>query len=65
VRFAQIGLDIAKLVFQVHGLDEHANAGLRKQLTRSKVLGCFSRLPPCLVGIEACGSSHTWGREQR
>jgi transposase len=52
-------LDIAKQVFQVHGVGEHGKAVVRKQLARAKVL---ELLPACLVGIEACGSAHYWGR---
>lgn len=58
-----IGLDIAKSVFQVHGIDAHGKSAVRRQLRRSEVLGFFGRLAPCLVGIEACHSSHFWGRE--
>jgi transposase len=52
-----IGLDIAKSVFQVHGVDAEGNAILRRQLKRRYVLAFFQKLPPCLVGIEACASS--------
>jgi len=58
-----IGLDIAKSVFQVHGVDAEGNAILRRQLKRRYVLAFFQKLPPCLVGIEACASSHHWSRE--
>ena len=58
-----IGLDIAKSVFQVHGVDEKGNAILRRQLKRRYVLAFFQKQPPCLVGIEACASSHHWSRE--
>ena len=58
-----IGLDIAKSVFQVHGVDAAGNVVLRRQLKRHYVLTFFQKLPPCLVGIEACGSSHHWSRE--
>ena len=58
-----IGLDIAKSVFQVHGIDAEDNVIVRRQLKRRYVLVFFQRLPPCLVGIEACGSSHHWSRE--
>ena len=58
-----IGLDIAKSVFQVHGIDAEGNVIVRRQLKRRYVLVFFQRLPPCLVGIEACGSSHYWSRE--
>jgi len=63
MKITRVGLDIAKQVFQVHGVDERGRVGLRKQLARAKVLQFFAQLPPCLVGIEACGSSHYWGRE--
>ena len=59
-----IGLDIAKSVFQVHGIDAEGNAVLRRQLKRRNVLAFFLKLPPCLVGIEACASSHHWSREK-
>ena len=49
-----IGLDIAKSVFQVHGIDAKGKVGIRQQLRRSRVLGFFGKLSPCVVGIEAC-----------
>jgi transposase len=58
-----IGLDIAKSVFQVHGIDAEGTIILRRQLKRRYVLVFFQKLPPCLVGIEACASSHYWCRE--
>jgi transposase len=58
-----IGLDIAKSVFQVHGVDAGGQVVLRRQLRRRYVLAFFQRLPPRLVGIEACASSHHWSRE--
>src|SRR6202047_3820197 len=58
-----IGLDIAKSVFQVHGVDDAGTVVIRKRVSRSKMLEFFSDLPPCLVGIEACPSAHHWGRE--
>ena len=60
-----IGLDIAKSVFQVHGIDEGGVVVVRRRLMRAKVLSFFEQLPPCLVGIEACGTAHHWGRELR
>jgi transposase len=60
-----IGLDLAKHVFQVHGVDAEGAPVLRKQLRRSQVLAFFSRLPPCLVGLEACATAHYWARELR
>jgi len=58
-----IGLDIAKSVFQVHCIDASGNVVLRRQLKRRYVLTFFQKLSPCLVGIEACASSHHWSRE--
>src|SRR3979411_1514678 len=58
-----IGLDIAKSVFQVHGVDVAGAVVIRKRVSRAKVLEYFGELPPCLVGIEACPSAHHWGRE--
>src|SRR5512140_3251112 len=58
-----IGLDIAKSVFQVHGVDAAGEVVIRRQLKRRYVLAFFQKLPPCLVGIEACASSHYWARE--
>jgi transposase len=57
-----IGLDIAKSVFQVHGVDAAGQVVIRRQLKRRTVLAFFQKLPPCLVGIEACASSHHWSR---
>ena len=62
-RSMTIGLDIAKSVFQVHCVDAGGNLVLRRQLKRRHVLAFFQKLPPCLVGIEACASSHYWSRE--
>src|SRR5258706_14996033 len=58
-----IGLDIAKSVFQVHGVDAAGEVAIRRQLKRRYVLAFFEKLPPCLVGIEACATSHYWSRE--
>ncbi len=58
-----IGLDIAKSVFQVHGIDEAGKVLIRQQLKRGRLLAFFKKLPPCLVGIEACASAHHWARE--
>jgi transposase len=58
-----IGLDIAKSVFQVHGVDAQGNVAVRRQLKRRQVLPFFKKLSPCLVGIEACATSHHWSRE--
>lgn len=58
-----VGIDLAKKVLQVHGVDEHGKASLKKQLKRAQVLPFFANLPPCLVGMEACGSAHYWARK--
>src|SRR3954449_12459408 len=58
-----VGLDIAKSVFQVHCVDAAGQAVIRRQLKRRYVLAFFQKLPPCLIGIEACASSHHWSRE--
>src|SRR6202163_1413511 len=58
-----LGLDIAKSVFQVHGVDASGNVIIRRQLKRRYVLPFFEKLTPCLIGIEACASSHHWSRE--
>jgi transposase len=58
-----IGLDIAKSVFQVHGIDAEGKVVIRQLLKRSRVLAFFKKLPPCVVGIEACASAHYWSRE--
>jgi transposase len=58
-----IGLDLAKNIFQVHGIDDHGEVAFNRALRRTQVLAFFERLEPCLVGIEACGTSHHWARE--
>jgi transposase len=58
-----IGLDIAKSIFQVHGVDSDANTVLRRRLGRTDLLPFFAKQPPCVIGIEACSSAHHWARE--
>jgi transposase len=58
-----IGLDLAKKVFQVHGVDAEGRVVVARKLRRKEVLAFFAKLPPCLVGMEACGSAHCWARE--
>jgi transposase len=53
-----IGLNIAKSLFQVHGIDAAGQVAIRRQLRRRQLLAFFEKLPPCLIGIEACASSH-------
>jgi transposase len=65
MQISTIGLDLAKNVFQVHGIDANEKVVVRRQLRRSQVIAFFEALPPCLVGMEACGTSHHWARELR
>jgi len=58
-----VGLDIAKSVFQVHGIDAVGEVIVRRRLSRARMLPFFEKLPPCVVGIEACNTSHHWARE--
>ena len=58
-----IGHDLAKNVFQVHGVDGEGTVVIRRQLRRSRVLPFFKNLPPCLIGIEACATAHHWARQ--
>ena len=64
-KISTIGLDIAKNVFQVHGVGETGHVLVRRQLRRRQVLNFFAKLPPCLIGIEACATAHHWARELR
>ena len=64
-KVSTIGLDIAKNVFQVHGVDRTGAVAIRRALRRSQMLAWFAKLPPCLVGMEACGTAHYWARELR
>jgi transposase len=63
MNIATIGLDIAKNVFQVHGVDDEGRGVLRRKVRRAKLLEVFSGLEPCLVGLEACATAHHWARE--
>lgn len=60
---SRIGVDLAKTVFQLHGVDRQEQVTLRRQLRRQQMLDFFRKLPPCLVGMEACSSAHYWARE--
>ena len=62
MKITTVGIDLAKNVFQVHGIDERGKTVLRKQLRRAQVAVFFGNLPPCLIGMEACASAHYWGR---
>jgi transposase len=63
MEISTVGLDLAKSIFQVHGVDGAGQVVVRKTLRRSQVLPFFSKLSPCLIGMEACGTSHHWARE--
>jgi transposase len=63
-KITTIDLDIAKNVFQVHGIDAAEKVVVRKLLRRSQILAFFEALPRCLVGMEACATSHYWARER-
>ena len=63
MKVTTVGLDLAKNVFQVHGVNARGKAVMRRQLKRAQVREYFANLAPCLVGMEACGGSHYWGRE--
>src|SRR6187200_74326 len=65
MQISTIGFDLAKNVFQVHGIDANEKVVVRKQLRRSQVIAFFEALPPCLVGMEACATAHHWARELR
>ena len=62
-KISTIGLDLAKKVFEVHGVDGEGSVVVRRSLRRSQVLGWFAKLAPCLVGMEACSTAHYWARE--
>jgi transposase len=65
MKLKRISIDLAKQVFQIHGVDSHEQVACRKQLKRAQMLSFFRQLEPCLVAMEACGSSHYWARELR
>ena len=62
MKITTVGIDLAKNLFQVHGVDERGKAVLRKQLRRAQVAVFFGNMPPCLIGMEACASAHHWAR---
>jgi transposase len=65
MELATVGLDLAKHVFQVHGVDEVGQVVVKRRLRRAQVVSYFASLPPCLVGMEACATAHFWARELR
>lgn len=63
MKITTVGIDLAKNVFQIHGVDEQGKAMLKKQIKREQMAVFFVNLPPCLIGMEACGSAHHWARK--
>ncbi len=63
MKVTTVGLDLAKNVFQVHGIDDTGNVIVGRSLRRRQVMPFFDKLEPCLIGVEACGTSHFWARE--
>ena len=65
MKIKTLGIDLAKSIFHLYGVDAHGKALMKKQLSRKKLLEFMANLPPCLVGMEACGGAHYWGRSFR
>ncbi len=63
MKLKRVGVDLAKSVFQVHGVDSHERVAVKKRLKRKEMLGFFRQIEPCVVAMEACGSAHYWARE--
>jgi len=63
VKIARVGIDIAKTVFQVHCVDKYGKVQIQKKITRTNLLQFTAQLPPCIIGMEACGGSHYWAKE--
>jgi len=63
MKVTTLGLDLAKNLFQVHGVNEFGKPAIKKQLRRNQMAEFFVNLPPCLIGMEACGSAHHWARK--
>ena len=63
MKVTTVGIDLAKNVFQVHGVDERGKSMLRRQLKRKDIVSFFANLPLCVIGMEACGSAHFWARK--
>jgi transposase len=63
MKITTVGIDLAKNLIQVHGVDERAKTVLKKQLKRNQVASFFANLPPCRIGMEACGRAHHWARK--
>lgn len=65
MKFTTVGIDLAKNVFQIHSMDERGKAVQKKQLKRDQMATFFVKLPPCFIGMEACGSAHHWARKRQ
>lgn len=63
MKVTTVGIDLAKNVFQVHGVDEQGKVVIKRQLKRDQIAQFFVNLPACLIGMEACGSAHHWARK--
>ncbi len=63
MKITTIGIDLAKTIFQIHGVDQYGKTIVRKQLKRAEMTLYFANLPACLIGMEACGSAHHWARK--
>ena len=63
MKISTIGIDLAKEFFQIHAVDQHGKVVQRKKLKRKEMATYFANLEPCLIGMEACGSSHYWARK--
>ena len=63
MKITTVGIDLAKSLFQVRGVNEHGKAVLKKQLKRDRVAAFFAQLPACLIGMEACSRAHHWARK--
>jgi transposase len=63
MKVTTVGIDLAKNIFQVHGVNEHGKPVLKKQLKRHQMVTFFANLPPCVIGMEACASAHFWARK--
>lgn len=63
MKITTVDIDLAKNVFQIHGIDEHGKTVMKKQSKRDQMAAFFVNLPPCLIGMEACGGAHYWARK--
>src|SRR3954470_15986135 len=65
MKITTIGIDLAKSVFSIHGVDQHGKCALKRQVRREQLLEMMARLEPCLIGMEACSGAHHFARERR